>query len=228
MFQAPITRRSRSKPRTETAAVSSAKLAAVLSREVDPAGGEHAQDVAVGEDGDVAVGGQRAGDHAVGPLARLRHGLAAGRAVGPQRPARALGADLRRRPALVVAVVDLGQVGLDLGRVAGQPRGLARANARRREHERELAARQPLTQRAGGLAAALGERDVGGGGVPAGEAPLRLPVTDQDELHPRAFRASASTASTCRRTGAGPLWSSTTNALPSGSSWFCQPIAVPR
>ena len=63
VFQRAITRVSRSNPSSEIDAVSSAKLAP-RSAAVDPAGGEHAQDVAVGEDRDVAAGGQRAGDHA--------------------------------------------------------------------------------------------------------------------------------------------------------------------
>ena len=51
--------------------------------------------------------------------------LAARRAVAPDAPARALLADLGRGPALVVAVVELAQVGLDL-RALAEPGQLAR------------------------------------------------------------------------------------------------------
>ncbi len=52
-------------------------------------------------------------DHPVAPLLHLVRLFAAGAAVGPQPPARIQLTDLRGRDALVVAVVPLGQVGVD-------------------------------------------------------------------------------------------------------------------
>ena len=156
---------------------------AVLGRQLEPAGGEHAQDVAVGEERDVAAGGQRAGDHAVGALAGLRERLAAGRAVAPQRPAGPLLADLGRRAPLVVAVVDLGQVGVDLGLEAGE-RARSRAPAPRGEPSTSANSR-PASRSPSRRAAArprLGEREVGRRRVLAGRAPLRLAVAGQNDF----------------------------------------------
>ena len=89
--------------------------------EAEVGGGEHAQRVAVAEEGDVAV--LEVGPHLVDDLLgagrdlldRLAGGDAGPHAVGEDLPGPAdLGADLRRRDALVGAVVPLAQQRLDL------------------------------------------------------------------------------------------------------------------
>ena len=66
--------------------------------ERDPAGAEHAQQWPCENTADVAVGGGELGDHAVGARADVGGALAAGAAVAPQVPVRAL----RRGSARVV------------------------------------------------------------------------------------------------------------------------------
>src|SRR5215210_9590452 len=58
--------------------------------EVDPAGSECAEDVAVGEQRDVSVCGERSGDDAVGAVADVVGRLASGGAVAPEEPVRAV------------------------------------------------------------------------------------------------------------------------------------------
>ena len=132
----------------------------------------------------VALGRQRALDHAVGARADRRQRLAAREAVAPDVPARDGLADLLGGEPLVLAVLALAQVVVGLGAVAvaGQLGGSARALQRRGEHERELAAGQPLGDRARLRLALLREREVGVAGVAHRAAPLGLAVADDDEL----------------------------------------------
>ena len=101
--------------------------------------------------------------------------------------------------------------GLEAGQRARSRARAASGDASTSANSRPRAAHE----RARGLAAALGERDVGRRRVLARSAPLGLAVADEHDLHREYLRASASTASTWRCTGAGPACSSTTNALPS-------------
>ena len=183
-FHARITRRSRSKPSVESDAVPSLSLPPPSGPRPIQRPAELAQQVRVGEEQRVAVGRQRALDHAVGARGELLERLAAGAVVAPHVPARALDADLLRGPPLVVAVVALAQVGVGLGAVAeaGELGGAAGALHRRAEHERELAPGEPRRDLAR-LRLALGQqRQVGGAGVLAGAAPLGLAVADEDDL----------------------------------------------
>src|SRR3954463_12332247 len=69
-------------------------------RLLHPPRGEGAQDVAVGEEGDVAARAEDLVDDAVAARADLVCRLAVRHAVGPQVPVRALRADVGRRDAL--------------------------------------------------------------------------------------------------------------------------------
>ena len=89
------------------------------------------------EDEHVAVDPEQLLDHPVGPLRELLDALAPERSVAPDRPVGNLLADLRRRQAVVLAVVPLGQVVAQLGLEARQPRGLPRPRQRARQHQRE-------------------------------------------------------------------------------------------
>ena len=140
-FHARITRRSRSKPSVETVAVPSVSLPPPSGPRPIQRRAELAQEVRVGEDQRVAVGRQRALDHAVGAGGELLERLAAGAVVAPHVPARALDADLFRGPPLVVAVVALLEVGVGLGAVAeagelGGARGRAASASRARARTR--------------------------------------------------------------------------------------------
>src|SRR4029079_25638 len=149
-----------------------------------PARPERAEDVAVGEDRDVAVDRQDLLDDAVAAGCDLGRRLAVREAVAPQVPAGLLLADLRRRDALVVAVVPLEEVLADLAAVAepGQTRGLARAVERAREHEREVVAVEAAGELPRALAPGVGQRDVRAARVPPRLRPLGLGVAD--EPHP--------------------------------------------
>ena len=80
----------------------------------------------------VTVRGQRPLDHPVGPRPDVVDGLAARRAVLPDRPTGHALADLGRGQALVLAVVDLDEALVDLeavaepGELGGDPRALQR------------------------------------------------------------------------------------------------------
>src|ERR1700683_5301189 len=150
----------------------------------DPAGAEHAQHVAVGEDSDLAVDAGQLGDHPVGSRAHLRGALAAGTAVAPQAPAGPSGEDLRRGEALVVAVVPLHQLGALLC-LRAQPAQIARfARARQGadQHQRKAPRGQALGQRGCPVPSTFGERDVDAPSVPAIPAPLGLCVADEYDL----------------------------------------------
>ena len=79
----------------------------------EPAGGQHPQEVAMGEDRHVTVDALDPVDHPVGTRRDLLDGLAARHRSAEDRPAGHVDADLRRRPPLVVAVVPLPEVLVD-------------------------------------------------------------------------------------------------------------------
>ena len=75
-----------------------------------------------------AIRGQRARDHGLGAGGHLSSGFAVGYAVGPQRPSRPFGLDLRGGPAFIVAVIPLAEVRVDDGvLVSGEAAGFAGA-----------------------------------------------------------------------------------------------------
>ena len=94
---------------------------------LDPAGAQHAQDVAVGEDRDVAVDGQDLARRPGRSARRRRPPSRRSGAVPPQKPPRAALADLRRRDALVVAVVPLEEVVATSRRSPARPGAVSRA-----------------------------------------------------------------------------------------------------
>src|SRR3954447_26044218 len=74
---------------------------------------EHAREVAVAEHQHVAVESGDVADDGVGTTSGVVHRLAAWASVAPQKPIRALRVDVRRRPAFVIAVVQLDQAAVD-------------------------------------------------------------------------------------------------------------------
>ena len=102
--------------------------------------------------------GRGPGQDAVGAGGDGLRALAVPRAVRPERPAGYLLADLATGHALVVAVVPLGEVGID--QVHGQPgqlRRLERAGARAAQHESRVHAVEDRAQRGGLVGAERGQ-----------------------------------------------------------------------
>src|ERR1019366_2559083 len=157
--------------------------AAFLGRQAEPAGSQDAQDVAVGEERDIARGGQRAGDGSLGAFGHLDGGFAVGHAIGPQRPCRAFGLDLRGGAPFIIAVIPLAEVRVDEGvLVAGETAGFAGALEGGDQDERELAKSQVAAEGGGFVAAGRGEGNIGAAGVSARTAPLGFAMADQPEF----------------------------------------------
>src|SRR5262249_46196842 len=115
----------------------------------------------------------------------------------PDRPARELNLDLHRRQPLEHPVVPLVELAAHASLVTqtGETARLERASRRARQHEREPAPGEPLTDGSCLLAAPLGQRDVGQAGVSTSPAPLRLAVPDEDDV--RQSSSSVSGPSEC-------------------------------
>ena len=108
--------------------------------------------------------------------------------------------DLRRRQSLVVAVIPLGQHGVDLVDVqARQLGGGQRAAPRAADHQRvgQLQLGKCGTGQYGLLTPGLGEFQFGAAGVPAGRRPLGLAVAEQDQ----AVQAVAHNGDSAARSG---------------------------
>jgi hypothetical protein len=124
-------------------------------------------------------------DHAVRAGADVLRRLASRASIPEQQPAGRPLADLSRGQPLVLAVIPLGQIGVDHGGSAkvGQLAGLPRPLSGTDEHEREclLCERrgEPLAQ----PTPVVGQRDVRRAGVLPTEAPGGLPVPDRIDVH---------------------------------------------
>jgi hypothetical protein len=149
----------------------------------EPARGEGAAHVAVGEDEGVAGHRAGAGDDEVGAGGDLREGFAAGARVSEDVPAGNFFANLFGGEALILAVIEFAEVVLDLGAFAkaGEFAGLAGALHGTGEDEGEGQAGEAMTKSGGEGAAAVGEREVGAGGVTAIAGPLGFAVADEEE-----------------------------------------------
>ena len=175
---------SRSQPRMDTVAVLRANNPPDGGRQVEPAGGQDPQEMAVREDQDIAVRGADPGEHAVGPCADLFDGLAVRPRPGPDRPARVVVADVRGQATLECAVVPFPQVRVD-DRGLTEARQLCRfrrARHRAGEDEPEGGAGQPPAEGERLFATGLGQRDVGAAGVTAKTRPFGLAVADEPRV----------------------------------------------
>src|SRR5438445_87271 len=167
------------------------EVSAVDGRQPHPARTEDSQDVAVGEERDVAGDALDALDQPARAHAHLLDGLTLRNRCRPDRPVRLLLANGLGRDALVNPVVPLVQVLGHLGAVAQarQPARLLRAPHGAREDEHELVAGEIAAEGLGLLLAAWRQRDVGPAGVLAALAPLGLPMPDQPHpSHDHPFR----------------------------------------
>ena len=98
----------------------------------------------MGEEQDVAAHPADSGDQPVNAPGDIGGGFSTRAAVGPQRPARLFGGDLRRGLALVPAVIPFGQIRpkLDDVAVAGEPACIQGPLQRAAQDERKRPARQ--------------------------------------------------------------------------------------
>ena len=143
-------------------------------------------------------GGQRAGDHAVGARAGVRR---ASRRRASRRPTASSPAAARGSRASCGPRSRRSRPRPGRGRSRGRSRPAARSRSARARGEASTSANsRPASRSRSARGGRRGPRSVSGMSVRrrvlARSAPLRLAVADEDDLHPRAFRASASTAST--------------------------------
>ena len=152
--------------------------------EPEPARSENAQDVTVREEEHVAAHRCGLGEDPVCSVTHLGRVLAVRNAAGEKRPARDVVADLRRRAALVVAVVPLAEIvaRLRLRAETGEPAGVGGPLERAREHELEVPTMQRSTDDLRLAATLIGQWDVGAPRVTERPAPLGLTVPDEDDL----------------------------------------------
>ena len=119
-------------------------------------------------------------DHPVEPGRHLFGRLAARHRTPPDGPVRVGLPDLLGCEPLEVAVVPLREVVVDLGvGVAGEEGGVTSPPPGRGQDQREPVSLEPPAQGLGHAAPLLGERQVGGRGVPTVPAPLGLTVPDR-------------------------------------------------
>ncbi len=175
---APIPREHREGGRVEQ------QLGAGRRRQPQPAGGEHPQQVAVGEQRHRPLGRPRPGDQPIRPAGHRLGGFALRAAVPEHQPVRLLGMDLVCGEPLIAPVVPLLQVGVEHRplRQSRQGTGLAGALQRAAEHQGEGSPHQGRLQLARLGFPARGERQVGAAGVLAREAPGRLAVAHQQQV----------------------------------------------
>src|SRR5208282_2480355 len=149
--------------------------------ETEPAGREYPQEMPARKNQHVAFDRAHPAHDAIGPRADLARRLSSGTAVTEELPVRALGMDLSRAAALILAVIPFDQVGIDLSRVAKarQLTGPHRALQGAGEDLGKSQSAQPLTEGAGIAFAAFGQGKVGPAGVLPGEAPGGFAVPRQ-------------------------------------------------
>src|SRR5712692_8921298 len=130
---------------------------------VQPASREHAQDMSVREDQDVACDLPYLRDHRVNPATDVGRRLAIGAAITPEGPAGVLLGDLPRGPTLVPAVIPLHQLRSHLCRrsITRQAARLQRAPQWAAEDQRKVPGAEGLRERRRLPLALRGERDIG-------------------------------------------------------------------
>jgi hypothetical protein len=154
------------------------EMFAIACRQVDPSGGNNAQDMTVREQGDVSVTGVDLGENAIRARADLIRCLSAGAAVAKNRPVRPGQTDFFCLEPLIFAIVPLDQVGLDVGTLAkpGQLAGFASALKWTSENQRKSLLGEERLKKPRSHPSIFGEWNVGYTRVLAIEAPLRFSV----------------------------------------------------
>jgi len=129
----------------------------------------------------------RARDDAIDPSANLLGRFATWAAVSEDQPARLYLVDLFRGLAIVLAVIPLGQIGVNHHILAEtrQFARLARPLHRAAERAPREISRKDWPQPFGDPAAMVGQRNISRPRVPAIEAPCRLTMPDREDVHVR-------------------------------------------
>src|SRR5262249_67279 len=83
--------------------------------DAEPAGGQHANEMAASEEQHIAVHGTHAAYHATRPRSNLGRRFAPRAAVAKEHPIRAFGANLGSALPLVLAIIPFDQITIDLG-----------------------------------------------------------------------------------------------------------------
>jgi len=138
----------------------------------------------MGEEDDIAGGGEGAIDDDAGAGGDVVKRFAVGDAVGEERPAGVVALNVGSAAAFVVAIVPFQKIGFDLSVTAesGEFASAAGALEGAGEDEFEIVAGESGAE-SGGFAFAFGrERQVGAAGVCAGEGPGGFAMADQPEL----------------------------------------------
>ncbi len=136
-------------------------------------------------------------DHLLGSGSDMLDGFALGDGRVPNGPVRLLFANVRGGAAFEDSVVPFTQVLVNLrhigiaGDTAGFPGTLQRAG----QHQAELTMGEVVPNLRRTLLSSRGQRDVGSAGMGAGEAPLRLSVTNQPQLQIHRWRIFLSSRS---------------------------------
>src|SRR5580692_2584634 len=153
----------------------------------DPPCHQGAQHVSVGKQRNVAIGTPRSRNHPIHPGTHLLWRLTARASIPKDQPARRHRMDLLRRQSLILAVIPLGEVGMDDGHIA-EPRqcaGLARPLHRADEYERERLFGEHRSHLFSKPPPVVGQGDVSRAGVLPAEAPRGFPMPDRKDVHPR-------------------------------------------
>ncbi len=157
------------------------EMCPIAHRQPDPPCGKGGAELAVREQRDIARKSREAGDKPIRAFADLRGRLAARTAIPKHVPIRAPLENVGRKLAFVIAVVPLGQVGIDLrrapqtGKFAGTPRALARAG----QDVGKSNVANPLAEFARLGLAVLVQRNVGTAGMLAGKRPRGFAVANE-------------------------------------------------
>jgi hypothetical protein len=83
-------------------------------RQSDPTGGQHAPELTVGEERDLALHGPKTSNKSVGAVRDLSGTFASGATVSKDIPIRSLLAYVDATPAFIIAIIPLGEVRFDL------------------------------------------------------------------------------------------------------------------
>src|SRR5262245_21600964 len=147
----------------------------------NPTRGQYSQKVTAREQQDVSAHSPHSLHHAVCPSGHLLRRFTAGAAIAEQLPVRALGKDVNREAALVLAIIPFDQVTVRFSHRA-EPGQFARAygpTQRAREYLRESRSVQPFTKPSRHVLSALGEGQIGEPCVLTGNCPGRFAVPGQ-------------------------------------------------
>jgi hypothetical protein len=152
--------------------------------EAAPARRQNAQQMPVGEEGDISVHSPHQVDDTVDAAPNLLGGFALGNSVTPDGPAGDLVANVDSPTPLIRAVVPLPQVRRLLGRGSQpcQPACLGSTLEGAGQHSGEAAAAKQITERACLVSSHVRQGDIRVSGVPAGAAPLGLAVSHDHDL----------------------------------------------